>query len=73
LRVISGARRDYATVPLRLRELRNLVVGAAEFEAEDGLLVFALQPNVVPDALRQLRREVERRWPDDCGEIIAAK
>ena len=51
LRMVAGACRNHSAVALGLREFRDLVVGAAELEAEDGLLVFALQPDVVVQAV----------------------
>ena len=65
LRMIAGAGRNHAAIALGLGEFRDLVVGAAQLEAEDRLLVFALQPDVVVDASRQTRRKIERRFPRD--------
>jgi hypothetical protein len=65
LRMIAGACRDHAASALRLGEFRDLVVGAAKFEAEDGLLVLALQPHVALKAGGQAWREVERGLPRD--------
>ena len=41
--------------------MRNLVVGAAELEAEDRLEVLALDEHLVPEPPRQSRRQIERR------------
>ena len=42
-------------------QVRHLVVGAAQLEREDGLLVLALQQDAVAEPPRQRRRELERR------------
>ena len=45
----------------RSREVRDLVVRAAQLEAEDRLQVLALEQHLVAEPLRQPRRRVERR------------
>ncbi len=45
----------------RVGEVRDLVVGAAQLEAEDRLQVLALEQHLVAEAARQPRRRVERR------------
>ena len=69
LGVISGRRGDYAARALGGGKLRHLVVGAAQLEGENGLLVFALEQYAVADAARQRRREVERRLDRDVVHL----
>ena len=61
LRVIAGGRRDDAARALGGRQMRHLVVRAAQLEREHRLLVLALQQDAVAEPSRQRRREVERR------------
>ena len=61
LRVIAGRRRDHAARELGLRQPRHLVVRAAQLEAEDRLVVLALQQHGVADAPRQRRCDLELR------------
>jgi putative FmdB family regulatory protein len=49
------------------RQMRDLVVGAAEFEAEDRLQILALQQDLRTHAGRQQRRGLERRL---AGDVI---
>ena len=65
LRVVAGARGDYAVRALVWCQSRDSIVRAAKLEAEDRLLVFALQEDVVSDALREPRRRIERRLARD--------
>jgi hypothetical protein len=57
--------------------MRNLVVGAAQLEAEDRLQVLALEKDFVVETLGQAWRLVERRLPrhivDSTGEHVAKK
>ena len=50
LRMVAGRGTDDATLELRWREVRHLVVGAAQLEAVHGLLVFALEQHGVVQA-----------------------
>ena len=61
LRVVAGGGRDHAARALGGREVRHLVVGAAQLEREHRLLVLALEQHAVAEAPRQRRRELERR------------
>ena len=63
LRVIAGAGGDDAARPLLVGEMRDLVVGAAQLEAEDRLQILALQQHLVVETLGQPGRLVERRLP----------
>src|SRR5437762_13658722 len=47
--------------------MRHLVVGAANLEREDALLVFALQPETIAETFGQRRRELERGL--DCDVV----
>src|SRR5690606_41033907 len=60
LRVVSGRAADHALRERTRVELRDLVVGAAQLERENRLLVLAFQPDLVAEAARQARRVVER-------------
>ena len=62
LRVIAGRRADHAALGDRIRQVRNLVVRAAQLEREHRLQVFALEQHGVADAARQARRRLERRF-----------
>ncbi len=77
LRVIAGAGGDDTARPLPVRQMRNLVVGAAQLEAEDRLQVLALEQDFVVETLGQAWRLVERRLPrhvvDATGEHVAKK
>ena len=50
LGMVAGGRADHALFQLLGGEVRHLVVGAAQLEAEDGLLVFALEQHFVVQA-----------------------
>jgi hypothetical protein len=65
LRVIAGRRADHATPGDRFREVRDLVVGAAQLERKHRLQVFALEQHFVADAAREARRGIERRFHRD--------
>ena len=69
LRVIAGAGRDDAACTVRLGNVRDPVVGAAELVAEDRLQIFAFQQHLVLQPLRQTRRRLERRF---LGDIVDA-
>ena len=61
LGVVAGAGGDDAAGPFLLAQVRDLVVGAAQLEAEDRLQILALEEHLVRQAPREARREVERR------------
>ena len=61
LGMIAGARGDDAARPFDVLQVRNLVVGAAELEAEDGLQILALEQDLVLQPPRQAGRQIERR------------
>src|SRR5439155_6074392 len=63
--MIARAGGDDAASALVLGQVRHAVVGAAQLEAEDRLLVFALEQHRVPEASGQPRREIERRLARD--------
>ncbi len=65
LRVVAGARGDDAASGLVCPEVRNLVVRAAQLEAEHRLQILALEEDLVAETARQPRREVERRFARD--------
>ena len=67
--VVAGARRDHAARALSLREVSDPVVGAAELVAEDGLEIFALEQDLVLQALREVERRLERRF---LGDVVDA-
>ena len=62
LRVIAGAGRDDAARALLGGEMRDAVVRAAQLEAEDRLLILALEQHVVAEPPRQTSRRFERRF-----------
>jgi hypothetical protein len=63
LRVIAGACRDDTARALPVRQMRDLVVGSAQLEAEDGLEILALEEDLIAQPERQAGRRVERRLP----------
>ncbi len=69
LRVIPGARGDDAARALLLSEMRDLVVRAAQLEAEDRLEIFALEQHLVVQTLGQSGRRIERRL---AGDVVDA-
>ena len=50
LRVVAGGGADHSAAGDRLREVRDLVVGAAQLEREDRLQVLALEQDPVTEA-----------------------
>ena len=58
--MVAGARRDDAAGALVRRQMRDLVVGAAQLEAEDRLQVLALEQHRVAETAREARRRIER-------------
>ena len=58
-------------------QMRDLVVGAAQLEAEDRLQILALEQHVVAETLGQAWRRVERRLArhvvDAAGEHVVKK
>ena len=65
LGVVPGRGRDHSFREQVRREACELVVGAANLEAEDRLLVLALQQQLVAEPRRQLGGVVERRLGRD--------
>ena len=65
LGVVTSARRDHAFFELVLRQMRHLVVGAADLEAEDRLQVFAFEKNFVAQPARKLLGRLKRRLARD--------
>jgi hypothetical protein len=63
LRVVAGRGADHAAFQLLGRQVRHLVVGAAQLEAEHRLLVFALEQHLVVQALAQVARQAPGRTP----------
>src|SRR4030095_6097364 len=61
--MISGARRNHTAIALRLREFGNLVVGPAQFEAEDRLLILTLEPDAVAETIGKTRSKLTRCFP----------
>ena len=59
--VIAGARSDHPARALVRPQVRDLVVRAAELEAEDRLQVLALQQDVDPEPARQPGGRIEGR------------
>ena len=69
LGVVAGRGADHAARTLLRRQVRHLVVGAAQLEAEHALHVFALEVNAVAHARRQRRGQVERGL---FGDVVDA-
>jgi hypothetical protein len=69
LRVIARGRRDDAARTLGGRQVRHLVVGAAQLEREHGLLVLALEQHAVAEPPGERRRELERRLDGDVVDL----
>jgi len=69
LRVVAGRGADHAPLPLRRRQMHDLVVGAAQLEAEHRLHVLALEQYAVAAARREDRRQLQRRFD---GHVIDA-
>ena len=65
LRVVAGRRADHAALQLLGRQMRHLVVGAAQLEAEHRLVVFALEQDLVRQPLGQGARHLERGFERD--------
>src|SRR6185436_15822013 len=65
LGMVAGAGGDDAAGALVGRQVRDLVVGAAQLEAEDRLQVLALEEDRVAETARQAGRGVERRLARD--------
>ena len=61
LGVVAGGGADHPALEGRRAEARHLVVGAAQLEAEHRLHVLALEVNLVVNARRQVRSQVEGR------------
>ena len=65
--VIAGRRTDHPAPRGRLGQMRDLVIGTAQFERKDRLQVFALQQNLVAESARQTGCDFEGRL---TGHII---
>ncbi len=63
--MIAGAGGNDAARPLAIGQVRDLVIGAADLEAEDRLQILALEEHLVAETLRQARRRVQRRLARD--------
>jgi hypothetical protein len=61
LRVVAGRRRNDAACAGGSVDMDHLVVGAAQLEREDGLVVLALQEDTVAQPGRQIARRFEFR------------
>ena len=61
LRVITGARGNHAACALVWPQVRDLVVGAAQLEAEDGLQILALEQDLRAEPAREPGSRVEGR------------
>ena len=78
LRVVAGRGADHAAGQLLGRQVRHLVVGAAQLEAEDRLLVFALEQHRVAQPLAEVARPLQRRLDrhvvhpriEDAGQVV---
>ena len=69
LGVIAGARRDDAAGAFLTAQAGDLVVCAAQLEAEDRLQVLALEQHPVTEAARETSGKVERRF---AGDVVDA-
>jgi hypothetical protein len=69
LGVVAGRGADHAALALRRRQVGDLVVGAAQLEAEYRLHVLALEQYPVAAARRQDGRQLQRRFD---GHVIDA-
>ena len=65
LRVVASGGADDAPSRHRVRQVRDLVVRAAQLEREDRLQVLALEQDAVVQPTRQPRRFLERRFDRD--------
>ena len=78
LRMVACRRTNHAFLQLLTAQMRHLVVGAAQLEAEHRLLVFALQEHFVVQAARQglggrqirLHRHIVDARIENFGEIV---
>jgi hypothetical protein len=62
LGVVAGRGGDHTARRRGGAQVRDLVVGAAQLEGKHRLQVFALEPQLVPEALREARHRIERRF-----------
>ena len=69
LSVVAGARGDNAARPLGLGQVGDPVVGAAQLVAEDWLEIFALEQDLILQALREVEGRLERRF---LGDVVDA-
>ena len=69
LRVIAGRRGDHAVRALRGRQMRHLVVRAAQLEREHRLLVLALEQHAVAEPRGKRRGGLERRLDRDVVHL----
>ena len=67
--VIACRGADHAALGRGFRQMRNLVVGAANLEGEDRLQIFALEEHCVAEAATQPRGRLQRRFD---GHVIDA-
>jgi hypothetical protein len=67
--VVAGRRADDPAGQGGGVEVRHLVVGTAQLEAEDGLLVLALEQHPVAEALAEPWRGVERRLHGPVADL----
>jgi hypothetical protein len=51
------------------RQVRHLVVRAAQLERDDGLLILALEQHAVAEAPRENRRRLERGFDGDVVDL----
>ena len=70
LRVIARRRRDHALFELLARQMRHLVVRAADLVREHRLLVLALQQHAVLQSRRQPGGQIKRRLD---GDVVDAR
>src|SRR4029453_9252324 len=69
LRMVAGGGGDHTLGALRGREMRHLVVRAAQLEREHRLLILALEKDAIAEAARQRDRLLERRLARDVVDL----
>ena len=69
LRVVARRGADHPALRRRRRELRDLVVGAANLERKHRLKVFSFEQDVVVQAAGQARRGIQRRLDGDVVHL----
>ena len=78
LRMIAGGGADHAALGLDRGETRDLVVGAAQLEREDGLQILVLEERAAAEPGGQARQRIERAFdrnvidarPDDLADVV---